>query len=126
MNNWVKDATKMRMAIPSDNQDEGAEIYPFFGQAKYFFIYEMEKGKARLLEVRKNLASDTLRGLSHAKKWMGVQRMIDDYLKDCGLFVAVNMNENIVSNLVAKGKEVIFVERGNVRELVSRIAKRGA
>jgi predicted Fe-Mo cluster-binding NifX family protein len=113
----------MRVAIPSDNQDEEGEIFPFFGQAKYFFIYEMERGKVRLLEVRENPASNTLRGLSHAKKPPGVQQMIDDYLNDCGVFVAVNMNENVVSNLVAKNKKVIFVEGEKVRELATRIAK---
>jgi len=116
----------MRVAIPSDNQDEGVEIFPFFGQAKYFFIYEMERGEIRLLEVRKNPASDTLRGLSHAKKAPGVQQMIDDYLNDCGVFVAVNINEKIVSDLVAKGKKVIFVEGEKVRELATMIAKGGA
>jgi len=122
----LKETTKMRVAIPSDNQDERVEIFPFFGQAKYFFIYEIEKGKVRLLEVRENPDSDTLRGLSHSKKSPGVQQMIDDYLNDCGVFVAVNMNENIVSNLVAKSKKVIFVEGEKVRELATRIAKRGA
>ena len=116
----------MRVAIPSDNQDEGGEIFPFLGQAKYFFIYEMEKGKATLLEVRENPASDTLRGLSHAKKSPGVQQMIDDYLYDCGMFVAVNMNNNVVSNLEAKGKKVTFVEGGKVRELATMVAKGAA
>jgi predicted Fe-Mo cluster-binding NifX family protein len=70
----------MRVVIPSDSQDEGIKIYPFFGQAKYFFVYEMKKGKFKLLQIRKNPASDTLRGLSHAKKSPGVQQMIDYYL----------------------------------------------
>jgi len=113
----------MRVAIPSDYQDEECEIFPFFGQAKYFFIYEMEKGKASLLEVRENPASATLRGLSHGKRSSGVQQMIDDYLDDCGMFVAVNMNKNVVSNLEAMGKKVVFVEREKVREFASRIAK---
>jgi len=112
----------MKVAIPSDNQDEGCEIFPFFGQAKYFFIYEIEKGKASLLEVRENPASDTIRGLTHGKKSSGVQQMIDDYLDDCDVFVAVNMNKNVVSNLEAMGKKVVFVEREKARELASRIA----
>ena len=49
--------------------------------------------------------------------------MIDDYLDDCGMFVAVNMNKNVVSNLEAMGKKVVFVEREKVREFASRIAK---
>ncbi len=118
-----EEATKMRVTIPSDNQDEGAEIYPFFGQAKYFFIYEMEKGESRLLEVRENPASNTLSGPCHAKKAPGVQQMIDDYLNDCDVFVAVNINGKIISNLAAKGKEVIFVEGEKVSELATRIAK---
>jgi predicted Fe-Mo cluster-binding NifX family protein len=120
MSERVMDATKMRVAIPSDNQGEGAEIYPFFGQAKFYFIFEVDKRKVRLIEVRKNIAFETLRGLSHEKKWIGVQQLIDDYLNDCDVFIAVNMNENIVSNLVAKGQEVIFVKEGNVRELVDK------
>jgi len=114
----------MRVAIPSDNQDEEVEIYPFFGQAKYYFIYEIEKRESRLLEVRENPSSGILRGLSHAKKPIGIQQMIDDYLNDCDVFVAVNMNENIVSNLLAKGGKVIFVENGKVRELATRTAKK--
>ena len=82
----------------------------------------MEKGKASLLEVRENPASDTLRGLSHGKKSSGVQQMIDAYLDDCGMFVAVNMNKNVVSNLEGKGKKVIFVEGEKVSELAVRIA----
>ena len=113
----------MRMAIPSDNQNEGVEIHPFFGQAKCFFIYEMENEEFRLLEVRENPASDTLRGPCHAKKAPGVQQMIDNYLNDCDVFVAVNINEKIINNLAAKGKDVIFVEREKVRELATRIAK---
>lgn len=115
----------MKVAIPSDNHDERAKIYPFFGQAKYYFIYEMDKGKFKLLEVRENSASDRLRKLSHAQKHPSVQQMIDDYLNDCDVFVAVNINEKIVENLMGKGKDVIFVEEEKVRELACRIAKGG-
>lgn len=113
----------MRMAIPSDIQHESAEIHPFFGQASYFFIYELQKGKCRLLEVRENPASDTLCGPCHAKKAQGVQQMIDDYLNDCDVFVAVNINGKIIDNLAAKGKEVIFVEKEKISELVTGITK---
>jgi predicted Fe-Mo cluster-binding NifX family protein len=117
-----KRSSIMRVAIPSDKQDEKVEIYPFFGQANCYFLYEMEKGEFRLLEVRENPASGAIRGLSHAEKWIGVQQIIDAYLNDCDVFVAVNMNKKIVANLVAKGKEVIFVEDGKVEELATRIA----
>jgi hypothetical protein len=45
------------------------------------------------------------------------------YLNNCDVFVAVKMNKKIVSNLVANGKEVIFVEGEKVSELATRIAK---
>lgn len=115
----------MRVVIPSDKQDERVEIYPFFGQAKYFFIFEIEKGEYRLLEIRANPSSDALRRLNHANKVPGIQQMIDNHLSDCDLFVAVNMNEKIVSKLVAKRKDVIFVEGEKVKDLATRIAKGG-
>ena len=113
----------MRVVIPSDHKDEGAEIYPFFGQAKYFYLYEMEKGESSLLEIRENSASDSIRELSHGKRSLSVQQIIDKYLNECDVFVAVNMNKNVISNLEAKGKKVIFVKGGQIRELVSKIAK---
>lgn len=111
----------MRMVIPSDDRDEGSEIYPFFGQAVFFFIYEVEKNERRLLEARKNPMSAALRDLSHGKRPAQVQQMIDDHLNDCDLFVAVRMSEAVVSELVAQGKKVVFVEGGAVRALAARL-----
>ena len=113
----------MRVVIPSDHKDEGSEIYPFFGQAKYFHVYEIKKGESSLLEIRENPASDSIRELSHGKRPLNVQQVIDEYLNECDVFVAVNMNKKVISNLEAKGKKVAFVKGGKVRELVSKIAQ---
>ena len=113
----------MKVAIPSDHQDEAGEIYPFFGQAKYFFIYEMLKGESRLQETRENPASDVIRGLSHAKKPPAILQMINDYLSDCDVFVSVGINNKIADHLVSKGKEIVLVEKEKIRELAGRIAK---
>ena len=113
----------MRVVIPSDHRNEGAEIYPFFGQARYFHLYEVEKGEFRLLEIRENSASGSIRELGHGERPLRVQQIIDKYLSDCDLFVAVNMNKNIISKLEARGKKVAFVPGGQVGELVGKIAK---
>ena len=85
----------------------------------------MEKGECIEQSVRENPASATLCGPCHAKKATGVQQMIDNYLNDCDVFLAVKMNEKVVNNLAAKGKDLIFVEGGKVRELATKIAKEG-
>ena len=115
----------MRVVIPSDHKNEGAEIYPFFGQAKFFYIYEVEKDEFRLLETRENSASDSIRELGHGKRPLHVQQLIDEQLNECDLFIAVNMNKNIISKLKARGKKVTLVNGGQVRELASKIAKEG-
>jgi predicted Fe-Mo cluster-binding NifX family protein len=113
----------MRMTIPSNSKDEDAEISGFFGMSKYFFIYEVDKGGPRLLEVRENRESRVLQQLDHSKRAPAVQRMIDGLLNDCHVFVAVGMNGWVVENLTARGRKVRFVQEGKIGELADRFAK---
>ena len=112
----------MKIVIPSNDKDEGSEIFSFFGMAQYFFIYEWENEESRLLEIRKNPESKPLRELRHSKKPPAVQEMIDKNLNDCHVFFAVGINEKIVENLTSRGKKVVFVDGGKIRELAERLS----
>ena len=114
----------MRVVIPSDIKDEDADIASLFGMSKYFFIYEVGNEEARLLEVRENQDFKVLRGLEHSRKPPAVQKMIDNLLNDCHVFVAVGINEWVVNNLTARGQKVILTEGGKIRKLVERYSKR--
>jgi len=113
----------MRVVIPSNSKDEEADISPFFGMSKYFFVYEVARGESRLLEVRENSEFEVLRGLDHSKRPPAVQRMIDDILNDCQVFFAAGMSGWIVDNLAARGQKVTFVEGGKIGELADRFSK---
>ncbi len=114
----------MRMAIPSDDNNENGAIYPFFGQPKNYFIYDVEEGELTLREIRKNPISEILKKLGHGEKPPIIQKMIDDRLSDCDVLVAIGINRGIVENLTSRGKEVVFVENQSIREVAEKIAKR--
>jgi len=111
----------MRIAIPSDGNKENGNIYPFFGQPENYFIYDVNDGQLSLQEIRKNPISERLKGLGHGEKPPVIQKMIEDCLGDCDVFVAIGINRGIVENLTSKGKKVVFAEKKNIRETAEEI-----
>ena len=114
----------MRIVVPSNENKENGAIFPFFGQPENYFIYDVNKGELTLREIRKNPISERLKGLGHGEKAPIIQKMIVDCLSDCDVFVAIGINSGIVEKLVSGGKEVVFAENQNIREIAEEIASR--
>ncbi|NLI97940.1 hypothetical protein GX441_04690 [bacterium] len=105
----------MKIALPSD---DGATIAPHFGRARYFIIFEAEKGKILQKELVENNPYHNDHGHDSAHEH-GVHHSHERFvalLAGSEVIIARGMGRRAVADLVGAGIKPVFTETENAEE----------
>jgi predicted Fe-Mo cluster-binding NifX family protein len=101
----------IKIAVPTD---DGKTIFDkMLGQARYFYIYELDNRNIRFLEKRVNPYAQTMQHL----KTLDVYRIIDD----CGIILSAKIGKKGIERLKARGVTLLFAENDikNALEIIT-------